>query len=181
MKLTLAVLLVLFVCPVLSQGQNQTQVQGQKEDLRTLLQDASYVFNRFDEEATGLQVEIDHWNVDASSKKNFKEEVSAVLRDVDVIKPTLSQLLSKSQVSSVDLLDVYAEVAEVGSEVQGQASNESNWGGAAKAIELAQLGAKATVLSAHIEVLLRHQIIVQERQLEVCSRQPVSSSPAAKH
>jgi hypothetical protein len=181
MKLTLAVLLILLVFPVLSQAQNQTQVQGQENDLRTLLQDASYVFNRFDEEATGLQVAIDRWNLDASSKVTFKKEVSAVLQNVNSLKPTLNQLLSKNQVSSTDLFDIYSQVAEVGAESFGQASNVSNWGEAAKAIELANLGSKATVLSANIGAVLRHQIVVQERQLEACSRQPVPPSPAAKH
>jgi hypothetical protein len=172
MKLSL-VLLVLFVCPVLSTAQSE------EHDLRTLLQDSAYVFNRFDEVTTGLDTQIDDWNVPASTKKLFKDELSAVSQNVGSEKPTLNQLLLKSKVSSTELLDVYSEVKEVASELDGQSSNVSNWGDSAKAIELAQLSAKANILAANIGVVLRRKIESQESQLDACSKR--SSSPATKH
>lgn len=63
MKLSL-VLLVLFVCPVLSAAQSE------QHDLRTLLQDSAYVFNRFEEVTTGLDTQIDDWNVPAPTKSS---------------------------------------------------------------------------------------------------------------
>ena len=72
----LLVLLVLLVCPILAVAQSE------ERDMRTLLQDSSYVFNRFEETTTGLDFQIDSWNVPASLKTTLKEVLSGRLRSV---------------------------------------------------------------------------------------------------
>lgn len=171
MRLSLA-LLVLLACPTLCSAQSE------KYDLRTLLHDSAYIFNRFEEATAGLHTEIDDWDVPVSLRKGFKEELSAISRNVEAEKPTLNRLLLKSRVSTVELFDVYSEVSEVASELQGQASNAANWGNSAKAIELADLGAKAGVLAGKLGVNLREKIEAQESQMEACTSR---SLPATNH
>jgi hypothetical protein len=172
MKLSL-VLLVLFVCPALS------TTQSEEHDLRTLLQDSAYVFNRFDEVTTGLDTQIDDWNVPATTKVLFKASLSGTLQVVEAEKPTLNELLLKNEVSSTELFDVYSKVKDVASDLEGRATDVSNWGDSAKAMELAELGYKANILAANIEVVLRIKLETQEAQVKLCSKR--SSSPATKH
>jgi hypothetical protein len=169
----LLVLLVLLVCPILAVAQSE------ERDMRTLLQDSSYVFNRFEETTTGLDFQIDSWNVPASLKTTLKEVLSGRLRSVRAEKRTLNALLLKNEVPSSDLFDVYSEMIEVTSELQDQASNFANWGDSTKATELAQLGSKANILAANIGMVLREKIEKQEAQLATCSGK--LSSPTAKH
>ena len=136
------------------------------------------MFNRFEETTTGLDAQIENWNVPESSKRTFKGELSAVSRNVRAEKPTLTALLLKNRVSSIELFDVYSEMMEVTGELQGQASNFADWGDSTKANELAQLGAKTNMLAANIGVVLRGKIVNQEAQLEACSGRP--PVPAAK-
>jgi len=161
------VLLILFVLPLFAAAQSA------QRDLKTLLQDAAYVFNRFEETTAGRDAEIDNWSVPASSKMLFKRELSGVAKNVSSEKPRLNALLGKNDVSSTDLFDVYSEVIAVASELFGQSSNYLNWGNdPAKGIELAQLGSKAEMLGADISVILRMKIKAQEAQLATCSNKP---------
>lgn len=158
------VLMVLFSAPMFVAAQNE------QHDLRTLLQDSSYVFNRFEESTTGLDALIDDWDVPASGKSLFKRELSAVLKNVNTEKPNLNALLQGNKVSAADLFDVYSELTEVSGELFGQSSNLSNWGkDSSKALELSQLGAKANVLAANLGVVLRARIVAQETQLRACA------------
>jgi hypothetical protein len=172
MKPSLA-LLVLILCPILATAQSE------ERDLRTLLQDSAYVFNRFEEATVGLDTQIDNWSVLESAKKGFKDELSGALRNVRVEKPSLNALLLKGDASATDLFDVYSELTEVAIELNDQSSNFVSWGDSTKAVELAQLGAKTNVLAANIGIVLRGKIEAQEAQLNACSAKPLS--PTAKH
>ena len=121
-----------------------------QDKLPDLLQDASYVMNRFDEITTGFDVEIQSWTVDDSSKQIFRQELQAVLRNANFEKPRLTALLGKSDVSSADLFDVYSELQSIGAELETQASRASFWGSEARSIELVQLSAKTEMLAAKI-------------------------------
>jgi hypothetical protein len=80
----------------------------------------------------------------------------------------------KPDISSADLLDVYIEMVEVASELQGLSLEDGIWGGGGFSTEFAQLGAKASVLGAKIGVTLRSQVAGQEVKLAVCSQKPTS-------
>jgi hypothetical protein len=142
-------------------------------DLNTLLRDASYIFNRFEEMSAGVQREIDT-NYPDQIKKNSKEALSAVLGNVETEKPALNAVLGHSKVSSTELLDVYAELVEVVSELNSDATNVASWGDQKLAMDLAQLGAKATILSARVGITLRSQIAAQELQLASCTQKTSS-------
>jgi hypothetical protein len=159
-------LFFMLACPILAKAQNQNG------DLRTLLQDSAYVFNRFEEATEGLNTEIDTWNVPDASKKLFKQELAGALRNVASEKPALNALLLKNEVNATELFDLYSELTEVASEMSGQSSNFANWGDSTKAMELAQLGAKTSLLGAKIGLVLRGKIEAQENQLEACSSRP---------
>ena len=166
-------LFVLVVCPILATAQTE------EHDLRTLLQDSAYVFNRFEEVTIGLDTQIDNWSVPESAKKGFKGELSGALRNVRAEKPSLNALLLKGDVSATDLLDVYSELTEVGIELNDQSSNFADWGDSTKAVELAQLGAKTNVLASSIGFVLREKIEAEEAQLTACTAKLLP--PIAKH
>jgi hypothetical protein len=148
--------------------------QSPASDLNTLLRDSAYVFNRFEEISIGLGVRIDGWKMPDEVKKSEKDALSAILRNVDAEKPAINGLLGKSAVSSTDLLDVYTEMVEVASELQGSSSEDACFGDGELSSELAQLGAKAAVLGAKIGVTLRSQIAAQELRLTTCSQKTSS-------
>jgi hypothetical protein len=133
-------------------------------DLNTLLRDASYVFNRFDE--ISAATEIDHYPVQI--RKSSKDALAAILINVDNEKPALNALLSQSKVSSVDLLDVYGELVEVAAELESESSGSLNWGDPKLAVDFATLSSKAAILAAGIGVRLKSQIATQESQLALC-------------
>jgi hypothetical protein len=94
-----------------------------------------------------------------STKKIFKDELSATLRNAEAEKPQLNSLLDERRVSSVDLFDVHDTLTSIASELAGQGSHFSNWGNEQTEIQLAQLGAKAGVLGAKIGLVLRQSTI----------------------
>jgi hypothetical protein len=165
--ITTLFVIILFLSPAaLSQDRPPSE-------LNTLLHDASYIVNRFEEATTGLDTQIDLWNLPASTKKIFKDALSATLRNVEAEKNQLNSLLDKPRVSSVDLFDVHDTLTSIASELAGQGSNFSNWGNEQTGIQLAQLGAKAGVLGAKIGLVLRAQIADQESQLASCGTRHV--------
>ncbi len=161
-------LFFLLACPILAKAQNQDS------DLRTLLQDSAYVFNRYEEATEGLDTQIDIWNLPDASKSVLKKELAGALRNVASEKPALNALLLKTEVTSTELFDLYSELTELASGIDGESSNFANWGDSTKAVELAQLGAKTNLLGAKIGVVLRGKIEAQETQLEACSSRPAA-------
>ena len=162
--------MTIILCMVVFAVQAPSQTSS-TSDLKTLLQDSAYVFNRYDEETAGLDTEVDQWNVPDSLKATFKEELAAVSRNVTEEKPRLYRLLNAEKVSSADLFDVYSELIEISGEIQGQATNSADFGhNSAMSTNLAQLGARANVLGAKIGFVLRSQIVQQEHELATCKR-----------
>jgi hypothetical protein len=120
MKASLA-LLFLFVCPILA-------AQGEERDLRTLLQDSAYVFNRFEEINIGVNTDIDGWNEPESLKTTQKSVYSGVLRGVRDEKHKLSALILEKDVSASDLFDVYSELAYVDGVLKDESSSFETFG-----------------------------------------------------
>jgi len=159
--------LLILVIVALSNPPLTSAQANASNDLNTLLRDASYVFNRFEEVSAGIDAQIDT-TYPVPLRKSTKGALSAILKNVETEKAALNALLGQTNVSSVDLLDVYIELVEVASELNGESSNSNDWGDQKLANDLAQLGAKAAVLGAKLAATLRSQIEVQEVQLALC-------------
>lgn len=91
MKPSLA-LLFLLVSPILATAQS-----GER-DLRTLLQDSSYVLNRFEEINSGVNTDIDGWKEPESLKTTQRAMYSSVLGGVRDEKRKLSALILQEAV-----------------------------------------------------------------------------------
>jgi predicted nucleic acid-binding protein len=157
-------------------GENQAKgVRVPLSDL-LMLRDASYVFNRFEEASAGVKAEIDT-SYPAGIRNTSKEALSGVVESVEIEKPKLNALLGHSKVSSVSLLDVYNGLDSVASELQRDASEMSSWGDQKLSVDLAQLSAKASVLSARVATTLRSQIAAQELQLASCAQKTPARNP----
>lgn len=173
MKPTLLFLLLLFA-PIISAAQSE------QRDLKTLLQDSAYLFNRYDEITTGMDTEIDDWNVPTSLKTSLKKLLSVSALNLSTEKPKLNALLSKNDLSASELFDVYSEVEDLGGQLSEQSSNFSQFGNdQGKAVELAELSAKAGILGANISYVLQIKIMDLEYQLAACKIG--QSAPAARH
>ena len=151
------------------------QHSATNNNLDTLLRDSAYVLNRFEEMSTGLPAHIDRWNAPTHLKTGEKETLSSILNNVEAEKPALNALFGKQQVASTDLLDVYTEMIEVSSELQGLSAEDGSFGDAGLSTDLVQLGAKAQVLAAKIGVVLRSQIASLETKLTSCSQKRTPS------
>jgi hypothetical protein len=168
MKIRLLIVVIAMFSPTLAAAEDSAQY-----DLRTLLSDASYVFNRFEELSAGDDAQIDKYPVEI--RKNTRDALSAVLRNVEREKSALTALLDQPKASSVDLLDVYTELEEVAAELGDESSNSLNWGDQKLGTDLAQLSAKTAVLAAKLGSTLRFQIAALELQLASCAPKKVSS------
>jgi hypothetical protein len=69
MKL-LIVLFLLLCVPSLATAQSE------QHDLKTLLQDSSYLFNRYEEITSGMEIQIDGWRIPKSLKASMKSGLS---------------------------------------------------------------------------------------------------------
>jgi hypothetical protein len=144
--------------------------QGRNPDLKTMLQDASYILNRFQEEAIGIQADIDGWNIQNDTKTNLKSGVAMVGRDVAFEKPNLIRLLSQDEVSATDLFDVYSVINEISGELWGQASSSTSFSPTpSNGVRFAQLASKAQLLGTNLESVLRLMIQKQEKRLSACN------------
>jgi hypothetical protein len=169
MKAWLSILVIVALSnPSLTSAQDSAS-----NDLNTMLRDASYIFNRFEEVSAGLQVQID-MNYPVGIRKSSKGALSGTLGNVATEKVALNALLGHSKVPSADLLDVYIELVEVERELNDESTNNANWGDQQLAVDLAQLGSKTAVLGARVAMALRSQIVAQELQLASCTQKTPS-------
>jgi hypothetical protein len=164
MKICRLLLLLLAVVALLTPTSASFQGDAQR-DLNTLLRDASYVFNRFDEVSVGFGE-----NFPVDIRQRSMEAQRAVQKNVDREKTALNVLLGKSKVSSVELLDVYMELVEVTEQLQNESEQTEHWGDAQSAIEMTRLSAKAGILGANLALALRSQLDDQEQRLALCKK-----------
>lgn len=162
---------VLLVAPPFTSGQDTATLgQDNAKDLKSLLQDAAYVFNRYEDLSANLRVQIDDWKVPPSFRTGTKEELDAISKNESNEKPRLYRLLKANKVSATSLFDVYSELIECATELQAQATNANEFGEDQNlAMDLAQVGARADLLSAKIGSILRLKILMQDAELASCS------------
>jgi hypothetical protein len=112
------------------------------------------------------------WNIPQNTKQLFRQELAGSLTNVNQEKPVLNALLLKHEISTIELFDLYSELGELHGEMNDVSSNTADWGDSSTAIQLAQLGAKTSMLIANIESILRTRIEAQEARLETCGSKP---------
>jgi hypothetical protein len=110
---TVAMGVFLLLAPILAAQQRPT--------LEAILDDASYVFNRYDELTTG--VICDSWKVDDSLKRTCKRELRAIASNVEDTKVILRRASKSGNPELVDLLDIYSELNEVGGHLDELSNN----------------------------------------------------------
>ena len=96
---------------------SMSYAQESRPTLDTMLNDAAYVFNRYEELASGLNCES--WQTTAEIKKQCKSLAVAVGRNVKNIKTTLSRASKAKTPKLVDLFDIYSELQEVATSLDG--------------------------------------------------------------
>jgi hypothetical protein len=146
-------------------------------DVQTMLHDAAYAFNRFEEAARGI--DVDSWNIPDSTKKSTRGAAAAILRNVAQEKPHVYALLGRTNIPASDLLQVHMELDEVGAEEDSLASSTGNWGTPSDSIAFAKLAGQTQLLAAKLGVALIKKLVEQEYALAAC-RQSTTKSPPRK-
>lgn len=150
--------LVFLICPILEAQQPTTQ---------TILRDAGYVFNRYEELATGI--DCNSWKVRDSLKETCKGELKAIESNVQSVKTALDRSVGSKNPSLIDLFDVFVELQEVGGHLDDPSSNITDFTDR-NGEEYARAGSKALILAAQLGREIRNQLIAQQVSLEQCGR-----------
>lgn len=99
--------------------------QQQPPTLETMLSDAGYVFNRYEELVTAA--ECNDWNVSDSLKLTCKGEVRAIGENVKFAKSVLAKLSSTKNHDLIALFEVYKELNEVAGHLSELSANVVNF------------------------------------------------------
>jgi hypothetical protein len=152
---------------------------AQEPNVDTMLRDAAYVFNRYEEATTGFDAEVDSWKTFSdSTKQSMKDNTRKIRSFVELEKPELNSLLGKKKVPTSALFDVYEELLMVTDDLDSMSTNSVHFGNTAVGLDMSKLSAKARELGTDISIALRSQIADQEEQLAACSARV--KSPARK-
>jgi hypothetical protein len=154
---TVAMGVFLLLAPILAAQQRPT--------LEAILDDASYVFNRYDELTTG--VICDSWKVDDSLKRTCKRELRAIASNVEDTKVILRRASKSSNPELVDLLDIYSELNEVGGHLDELSNNLGSFT-SVSGVPYSEAAAKANVLAANLYLVLRRGLLTQSEKVRGC-------------
>lgn len=172
---------LLIVLVLLSSVLPFATAQGEQRDLKTLLQDSAYLFNRYEEITSGMEIQIDDWNIPKSLKASMKQGLSLTALSLSTEKPKLNALLSQTDVSASDLFDVYSEVEDLTSRLSDQSDNFEKFGNdEQKAMDFAKLSAKAGMLAENLRFVLAVKIIDLEHQVDICKIKASSAATKRK-
>ena len=156
-------LLLVFVTPLCFEASAQTE----QEKTKTVLSDAAYILNRYQESVAGLAVDL--WKDPQQVKDKWKEAISVGDKNVEREKMHVGAMLSSQHWTSVDLLDVYSELTDVSISLY-------NLSGACldsdpeKALELTTLGSRSERTAAKLYSHLRSMLTEQQNELLACRR-----------
>jgi len=141
--------------------------QPTNSDTVALLQDAMYLFNRYEEVVPGLN--IDGWNTDAKTRRNSNELRAKTSEAVEQEKRRVSVMLNNRLWTSGELLDVYAQLVGVGMYLSHTSNQTFEHGDAHEAAELSNLGNKVDVTAFKVYANLRVMLTQQESRLASCN------------
>jgi hypothetical protein len=157
-KALLTIILCLAAKPISAQQEAPT--------LETMLSDAGYVFNRYEELVTGI--DCDSWNVSDSMKRTCRGELKSIGENVRSVKPILARLSSTKGDNLVALFDVYRELNEVASHLGELSTNVPDFtqNGDGKPYVLAS--SKTLILAAHLGNEIELRLVNQQSVLARC-------------
>lgn len=158
MRCGLAVVIVIgaFVLPLQAQ---------QPPTLETMLGDATYMFNRYDELIAG--VNCDGWKAPESLKHTCKDEARLITQNVQSAKSVVTRAAKAKNAELLDLFNVYAELQEISGHLSELSANIPNFADQ-DGVPYAQAGSKAEVLAANLSNEIRARLVVQQARLEHC-------------
>jgi hypothetical protein len=134
------------------------------ETLETMLDDARYVFNRYDELATGVL--CDSWRAPSELRKACNENLRLIGRNVQSTKVTLRRASSEKPPKLADLFSVSEELHEVSSHLNDLSSEFGDFTDQDPR-PYAQAAAKAAVLAANLAKEIYSRLKAQEARCAV--------------
>jgi len=133
--------------------------------LETMLNDAGYILNRYEELATGI--DCDTWNVTASLKRTCKNELKLIGGNVQSVKPVLGRAAKAKDPDLVDLFEVFQELNEIAGHLDELSRNLADFTDR-DGIAYAQAGAKALTLAANLGSEIKILLVLQQAKLVHC-------------
>jgi hypothetical protein len=140
--------------------------QQQPPTLETMLSDAGYVFNRYEELVTAA--ECNDWNVADSLKLTCKAEVRAIGENVKFGKLVLAKLSSAKSYDLIALFEVYKELNEVAGHLSELSANVASFT-QRDGVPYAKAGSKALTLAANMGTEIESRMVIQQHALMNCS------------
>ena len=159
MKCANVILLIL-----LSLGPKTLHAQ-QAPTLETMLSDAGYVFNRYEELVTGL--DCDEWKVSDSFKRTCKSEAEVIERSVKQAKITLLNVTKAKNEDLVGLFEIYKELIEVAGHLSDLGSQLGDFT-QRDGVPYAQAGSKALILAANLGNEIELRLALEQAELKRC-------------
>jgi hypothetical protein len=126
--------------------------------LETMLSDAIYMFNRYDELIAG--VNCDGWKAPESLKHTCKDEVRLIAKNVQSAKPVVIRAAKAKNAEYAELQEISGHLSELSANVSNFADQDG--------VPYAQAGSKAEILAANLNNEIRARLIAQQTRLEHC-------------
>jgi hypothetical protein len=129
------------------------------ENLSVLLNDALYSLNRYEELTSS--VNCDSWKAPEKLRHLCADAIRRIGKNVHDTKIVLARSLKARTPSSVDLLDIYAELEETEGHLYELANNVSDFHGE-DGIPFSAASAKTQLVAANLYVQLRGRLLSEE-------------------
>jgi len=140
--------------------------QQQPATLETMMSDAGYVFNRYEELVTAA--ECNDWDAPDSLKLTCKGELKAIGENVEFGKLVLAKLSNTKNYDLVALFEVYKELNEVAGHLSELSANVVNFT-QRDGVPYAKAGSKALMLAANMGTEIESRMVVQQHALMNCT------------
>jgi hypothetical protein len=155
--------LVTVLIAILGLAGKPVGAQQQPPTLETMLSDAGYVFNRYEELVTG--VGCNDWNAPDSLKGTCKGELKAIGENVKFAKVVLAKVSSAKNYDLVALFEVYKELNEVAGHLFDLSANIPTFA-QRDGVPYAQAGSKALTLAANMGNEIESRMVIQQPFLD---------------
>lgn len=147
-----------------------------QENQKELLNEASYIFNRFDEEAPQIgSIIASHYPDIIRSRQ--QEALAKIHRNVGIAQSLLNSIQDREEVRPSDIVAIYSELDEVTFLLGDTSTNIMNYSNEGQyAISLTKLQVQAYQLGTKVLTLLEDKVLSLQIAAAACS----SSKPLKK-